>query len=325
MAKEIFSMETYQQNLLTRLTVSALFIAVMAGVWDVWWHGAIGRDTFWEPPHLFLYSAIIIAIAAGVYGWYKTREKIWRRLAIILALIPLSAPFDDMWHRIFGVEDISSPLIVWSPPHLVLIGAIVTSFAGLLPLIRRDKDVTAQIFFGGLALAAILNLLLLISLPVQPTGPYELIGFGGAGIVAFLLSGSFVVASRWIPGVAGATLVAAFFLAISAIGFDHEIAPDVVIQPHDHPPAWLTIFSILTAAAVIDFTKRKSLLIGVALAAILWSGLLYGFSSMFFEPEFQYNAIDTGVAVLASLIGGVTAVFLISKLYRKEFAIQKKL
>lgn len=153
-------MEAYQQNLLTRLTVSALFIAVMAGAWDAWWHGAIGRETFWEPPHLLLYSAVIVAIVAGVYGWYKTREKIWRRLAIILALVPLSAPFDDMWHRIFGIEDISSPLIVWSPPHLVLVGAIAASFVGLLPLIRRDIDVTAQRFFGGLTLAAILNLLL---------------------------------------------------------------------------------------------------------------------------------------------------------------------
>lgn len=41
---------------------------------------------------------------------------------------------------------------------------------------------------------------------------------------------------------------------------------------------------------------------------------------MFFEPEFQYTAGDTGVAVLASLIGGVTVGFLVSKFYRKEFA-----
>ena len=313
-------METNHQNLLTRFIASALFIAVLAGAWDAWWHGAMGRDTFWEPPHLLLYSAIIVAIAAGIYGWYKTREKIWRWLAIVLALVPISAPFDDLWHRLFGVENISSPLIVWSPPHLVLIGAITASLVGLLPLIRRDKDITAQRFFGGLVLAAILNLFLFLATPVQPTGPYELIGFWGAGIVAFLLVGVFLFASQWMPGVAGATLVAAFFLVINAIGFGEEIAPGVVIQPHDHPPMWLTIFSLLVSVVIIDFTKRKPLWIGGALAGILWSGLLYGFSSIFFKPEFQYIAGDTGIAVFAGLIGGITAGLLVSKFYKREFA-----
>jgi len=316
--------ETHQQNLLARLIVSALFTAVMAGAWDAWWHAAIGRETFWEPPHLLLYSAVTVAISAGIYGWYKTKEKIWRRLAIILALVPLSAPFDDLWHRIFGVENISSPLIVWSPPHLVLIGAIAASFIGLLPLIRRDRDITAQRFFGGLSLAAILNLLLFVAAPVQPMGPYELIGFWGAGIVAFLLAGAFLVASRWMPGVAGATLVAAFFLVISAIGFGEEIAPGVIIQPHDHPPAWLTIFSILIVATFIDVAKLKPMWLSGALAGVLWSGIFYSFSSMFFKLEFQYTAGDTGVAVFASLIGGVVAGFFVSKFYKKEFAVKEK-
>ncbi len=313
-------MELFSQNLLARFISAVLFTAVLAGAWDAWWHGAIGRDTFWGPPHLLLYSAVIVAIVAGIYGWYKTREKIWRRLAILLALVPISAPFDDLWHRLFGVEDISSPLIVWSPPHLVLIGAIAASLIGLLPLIRRDRDITAQRFFGGLTFAAILNLFLFLATPVQPTGPYELIGFWGAGIVAFLLVGVFLTASRWLAGVAGATLVAVFSLVISAIGFGDKIAPGIVIQPHDHPPAWLTIFSLLVSVAIIDFTKRKPLWIGGAFAGILWGGLLYGFSSMFFKPEFQYTAGDTGIAVFASLIGGIIAGLFVSRLYKKEFA-----
>lgn len=111
--------------ILTRFIISALFIAVLATVWDVWWHAFQGRDTLFEPPHNFLYLATVSAIIAGVYGWYKTREKVWRRLAIVLAAVPLSAPFDEFWHQLYGVENLSTPLIIWAPPHLALVAAII--------------------------------------------------------------------------------------------------------------------------------------------------------------------------------------------------------
>ncbi len=298
-------MEIQQQNLFTRLIVSMLFIAVMAGSWDVWWHGAVGRDTFWEPPHILLYSAVIVAISAGAYVWYKTREKIWRWLAVILAFIPISAPFDELWHRAFGVENLSSPLILWSTPHLILIGAMAAGFTGLLPLIRKDPDVTAQRFFGSLAIAAILQLLLLVASPLEPTGPWGLIGFWGAGVLAAIIVVSLLFASDWMPGIAGAVVVTAFFLVVSSIGFTGETAPEVSIQPHDHPPGWLTVFSFTAAALAVDLLKRKPRLITGAIAAILWGGLLYGFSSMFFEPEFQYSSNDAAIAILASAAGGI--------------------
>jgi len=133
-----------------RFICSSLFAAVVAGTWDAWWHGALGRESFWSPPHVLLYSSVILAIIAGVHGWYRTREKIWRKLATLLVLVPAPAPFDELWHRVFGVENLSSPLIVWSPPHVVLIGSIVGSFLMLLPIIRRDENINAQRLFGPL-------------------------------------------------------------------------------------------------------------------------------------------------------------------------------
>ena len=296
----------------SRFIVAALFVAVMAGTWDAWWHGAIGRETFWEPPHLLLYSAVIAAIVGGIYGWYRTREKVWRRLAIVLTIVPLSAPFDDLWHRIFGVENISSPLIVWSPPHVALIAAIAGSFILLLPIIKRDENIVAQRLFGGFAFAGILGLLLFLAAPLQPTGPYELLGFWGAGVTAALFAGVFIVSAKWMPGLAGATLVAAFFVVLSAIGFGEQIAPDIVIQPHDHPPNWLTVFAVLAPALFIDLVKRPPIWLRGAVAGILWGGVLYGFSSMFFESQFQYTTNEALIAIFASVLGGIIAGIFIS-------------
>ena len=38
--------------------VVGLFLATGALYFDGWWHILIGRDTFWIPPHLVLYTAI---------------------------------------------------------------------------------------------------------------------------------------------------------------------------------------------------------------------------------------------------------------------------
>ena len=57
---------------LVRFIIGALVTAVAAGTWDIWWHAAIGRDTFFEPPHLLLYAAVIAAIIAGAIGWRRT-------------------------------------------------------------------------------------------------------------------------------------------------------------------------------------------------------------------------------------------------------------
>ena len=155
--KRVNTMEKISKSRLARLITAALFSAVVGGAWDVWWHGAVGRDTFWEPAHLLLYTSIIIAISLGAYGWYKTREKVWRWLATILFIVPLSAPFDELWHRTFGVEDLTSPLVLWSPPHIALILSIVVSFIFLLPILKKDHDQQARRFFTSLALSGILS------------------------------------------------------------------------------------------------------------------------------------------------------------------------
>ena len=303
-------------TLLTRMVTSALFNAVLAGVWDTWWHGAIGRDTFLEPPHILLYVAVVFAIILGVYGYYKTRDKIWKWLAILLVLVPLSAPFDEIWHRIFGVEAISTVWAIWSPPHIALIAAITGSLIILLPLIKKDNNFRARRFFGGLCLAAILTLLVFLTAPLDPTGPYKVLGFYGTGIMSLFIVGIMLISSKWLHGVARATFMIIIFLLLSSMGwFGEDLSPNVIISPHDHPPNWLAVFSLLVPAVFVDFVSRRKIplwLIG-GLAGLLWAGILYGFSSMFFEPQFQYSFMKGLIAAVSGLVGGVVAGIFISK------------
>jgi len=105
-----------------------------------------------------------------------------------------------------------------------------------------------------------------------------------------------------------------FFILISAVGFGEQIAPGVIINPHDHPPNWLVIFSLLVPAVFVDFVSRRKIslwLIG-GLVGLLWAGILYGFSSMFFEPQFQYSFMRGLIAVVSGVVGGVVAGIFIS-------------
>lgn len=297
--------KSFSSAVLARFITASLFITVMAGVWDVWWHSALGRESFWSPPHLLLYSAVVAAIAGAVYGWYTARESLWSRLAFFLVLIPLSAPFDELWHRLVGIEKVSSPLIVWSPPHLILIGVIIMSFVSLLPLLRRDPNVSARQFLEALTLAAILSLLLFLESPLNPIGPHHLAGFWGAGIGAGIFTLMLLMAQRELPGFAPAVTVALFFLVLSSMGLSERTAPGVFIPPHDHAPQWLTVFSLLIPAAAADMLRSKPAWLRGGLASLLWSGIFFTIATIFFKPQFQYGSSETVIAIFSSVVAGL--------------------
>ena len=51
-----------------------LFQAILGLGWDIRWHSTFGRDTFWAPPHLLLYSGIALAYSTVIGR--KKRDKI---------------------------------------------------------------------------------------------------------------------------------------------------------------------------------------------------------------------------------------------------------
>ena len=96
----------------------------LAGVyWDVGWHHARGRETFWSPPHLAIYAGAALALLAAARGMLgEGRRSGTYRAAALGPLIQLAAaPVDELWHRIFG-RDVS----IWSLPHLLgILGGMV--------------------------------------------------------------------------------------------------------------------------------------------------------------------------------------------------------
>ena len=292
---------------LARFIVGALVTAVAAGTWDIWWHAAIGRDTFFEPPHLLLYAAVIAAIIVGAIGWHRTREASWRHLAWALIAIPLAAPFDELWHRAFGVEQLSSPLIVWSPPHLVLVAAVLAALALVLPRLAGDR--AGRNFFGALAIAGGATLLFFLVTPLFPLGPYRLFGPWGAFFTTAVMIGPFIAAGTMRGGFARATTVGVFLSLFHIVQFHTGSASGVIVPFHAHPPAWLAIAAILIPATLLDLANKLPEDVRGGAAGLVMGVLLFACISQF-DPAFLLSRTAVVAAVTASAAGGVFGGFL---------------
>ncbi len=295
------------EHLLARLVTGALFVSVMAGAWDAWWHGVIGRESFWSPPHILLYASTMTAVLGAVIGWWQHRSSLWKRLAIVLLLVPASAPFDELWHRAFGVESIGSPIIVWSPPHLVLIGALLGGLLMLLPILARDPDPVSKHLFMGMGLAAALELAMFPLAPFLPTGPWHMLGFWGTAPQAAAFALILLVGIRMMPGPGAAMTIAAASLLLQAMTFGEQFGNASLVPPHPHPPGWLVVFSVMAAALAVDMTSRWPAWLKGALAGFVWSAILYGAGRAFVPPEFSYGVEAAATAVVAAAVGGVIA------------------
>ncbi|MBA3943555.1 MAG: hypothetical protein H0X37_03225 [Herpetosiphonaceae bacterium] len=143
----------------TWLVIAVLLILALIGAfgnaWDLYWHIMIGRDTFWIPPHTMMYTSIALSglIAAGTVLRDTLRDQGavgqvrllgfhaplgYFVLGFGVLQMVLSAPFDDWWHRMYGVD-----VTVWSPPHLIGFSGATVMLVGLIILI-----LTEQHYFG---------------------------------------------------------------------------------------------------------------------------------------------------------------------------------
>lgn len=126
--------------------------ASFGGVWDIFWHESIGRDTFWTAPHLFIHFGGILAGAASAYliftstfGRTPKRRvgavRIWGFYGPLGAFVccwggaamVTSAPFDNWWHQAYGLD-----VKILSPPHVLLILGLLAIRFGAVVLILGE-------------------------------------------------------------------------------------------------------------------------------------------------------------------------------------------
>jgi hypothetical protein len=136
---------------------SVLFAStsVLLGViWDISWHRTIGRDTFWTPAHLGIYTGGIVAgltcgwlairltfgrndpgRAASVRFWgFRAPLGAWVSIWGTFAMLT-SAPFDDWWHNTYGLD-----VKILSPPHTLLAAGIGAIQVGAMLMILASQN-----------------------------------------------------------------------------------------------------------------------------------------------------------------------------------------
>ncbi len=123
---------------------------VMAGVvigtgWDRAYHATHPFDTFYSPPHLFIYTMAFLAMATVAWITFSPRLRPWFgpgfRLPVLpfqlpgslgilgggLALLALAGALDDLWHTNFGLDETG-----WSTPHAMLGWSLMVVAFGLM-------------------------------------------------------------------------------------------------------------------------------------------------------------------------------------------------
>lgn len=165
------------------LAALAVTSAVVGAHWDISWHQSIGRDTFWSPPHLAIHlCGVLTGLSCGLTILRATfsRTALAARAASVRLFglrgplgafvsgwggvaMMTSAPFDDWWHRTYGLDE-----KVLSPPHVVLVGGILAVQLGAVLLIlgarnraagrrARGRLTALLLYLCGLALTSYLT------------------------------------------------------------------------------------------------------------------------------------------------------------------------
>jgi len=284
-----------------------LVITAFGASFDAWWHVSQGRESFFVLPHLFIYGGVIASMLFSLLLAKTTHQKIWKWIFSALLIIPLTAPFDELWHRIVGAEQIESVLIVWSPPHIALFAAAILAMVLFMNVLKKERDIVSERITGSLILASLFNLLFIILVPFFPLGPHHLFGFWGAGVIAFIFTVTALASNYLFPGVASATTTALFFILFHTIVADANIYGNAESRIYGHLPNWVLILSYTIPAAWIDISKKWSLYLRVVVASLLWSAIFFGFANEYLGADFRFPSFNFYQALIASAFGGIFA------------------
>ena len=167
---------------------------VLGGYFDAWWHVNVGRESFWIPPHLVIYSGLVAVLASFVYVMLTENLGIFKWTTIIGFFMMFSAaPIDDWWHLTHPPE---VGLALFSPPHIyfaiggALVGISVMNI--LANMSMRRPDLRKYLFVY--VLAGYLMAMQAIGLfdPRDPT----MIGYIGSALLFSVPAGFYIFSKR---------------------------------------------------------------------------------------------------------------------------------
>ncbi|MBI4098427.1 MAG: hypothetical protein HY437_00125 [Candidatus Magasanikbacteria bacterium] len=301
--------QTVNRKILTTIVISYLFMLVGL-FWDDWWHVFKGRDSFFIPPHDILYTALLISAALQVWIWKKhSAARALLNIALGgLALTFLSAPFDEWWHRTFGIENLSTPFAVWSPPHLIaLIGGAISAW-GFFRFIK-NHDTNKFPLLTLAQLSVVLGLLWFIVHPVDPIGLYATFFSPWAEVLFILPFIACLAAARRITA-GGATTVAAIFLALYAITWTERVADFIIVPPHPVAPLFPYVFAIGASTLLIEWWSNRNyrLMLGL-LTGVIFAAIHVLLPQPFiFETPLIFTGTDTLIFLATGALAGMAGV-----------------
>lgn len=132
------------QRQVLAILVAVTGLAFCTGTfWDEIWHRLYGVGEtvadFWWRPHIMMYASmgLMALFALGGFvlllgqqgGWrMRFRSASWLgMLGLTSAYLVISAPIDELWHRIYGLD-----ITAWSLPHIMFaVGTTLVMLAGV--------------------------------------------------------------------------------------------------------------------------------------------------------------------------------------------------
>ncbi len=226
-------------------------LVIQAGLsFDVLWHrGNELREHYFILPHIVIYVGIILLLlSAALLRRRGVRLPLW-----VFVIFPLLSLFDEFWHRTFGVELATSPLMFWSPAHWSFMIAV---WYVLHQLYIRTKTALEQ--FDVILLETLLYFVIPIRFvafmlaPLGPFSPYESL-VGGLSILVPILIVFVYVTMHEIVRNNTLILPAALFLASS----DIITRCFAMVHPIYRPGLGQAVMFIVVGMCVSSLSKNK--------------------------------------------------------------------
>lgn len=278
--------------------------AIIIGLhWDIAWHRAIGRDTFWSPPHVLEQVAASVAglfcgwrvlyttfwgteadRAGGVSFWGLFRGPlggwvcIWGTIAMIT-----SAPFDNWWHAAYGLD-----VKILTPPHVfLLVGMITVQLGAMLMMLAEQNRAAVRGGREGLLFSASMGLIVLMvaTMFYEDTGVVLLqhraafFKVTAAAFPLFLIAVGRAGRSKWPATVAALTyslILIALNWVLALVPATPKLAPIYNPVTHLVPPGFPVL--LVVPALFIDWVLARrgdrndwvtAALLGVGFVAVL--------------------------------------------------------